>query len=159
MLHLPYAMKILVVCLGNICRSPIAEGVLQHLAQAQNLSWQIDSAGTNGFHTEEHPHKSSIKVCASNGIDISKQVSRKFTKDDFKNYDLILVMAKDVYKDVQSLAKNTQDMQNVKYYLDSLYPNTEASVTDPWYGDEDGYIPVFEQINEAAKAWIKLLAH
>jgi protein-tyrosine phosphatase len=150
-------MKILVVCLGNICRSPIAEGVLQHLATAQNLNWQIDSAGTNGYHTGEHPHKSSIKVCAANGIDISKQISRRFILDDFKNYDLILVMANDVYEDVRNIAKNNDELQNVRFYLDSLYPNEKVSVTDPWYGNEDGYIPVFAQINEAAKAWIKIL--
>jgi protein-tyrosine phosphatase len=151
-------MRILVVCLGNICRSPIAEGVLRHLCTQKKLDWQIDSAGTNGFHTGEHPHKSSIKVCASFGIDISKQVSVRFTTADFDKYDLILVMAKDVYSDVEKLSRNINDMKKVKYYLDSILPNAQASVTDPWYGDDAGYLPVYQQIEKAAVAWIDSLA-
>ena len=77
------------VCLGNICRSPLAEAILQHRARAAGLDWEVDSAGTNGYHTGEGPHRLSQKVALKNGIDISRQVSRKFVKEDFERFDKI----------------------------------------------------------------------
>ena len=82
-------MKILMVCLGNLCRSPLAEGILQDKAWKAGLNWSVESAGTNGYHTGETPHYLSIKVAAANGIDISNQKSRRFTEADFEQYDYI----------------------------------------------------------------------
>jgi protein-tyrosine phosphatase len=148
--------KVLVVCLGNICRSPIGQGILQHLSQQAKLDLTIHSAGTNGFHTGEHPHPSSIKVCKQYGIDISTQVSRRFVVTDFDIYDSILVMAKDVYDDVKSLNRTEQDMEKVHFFLDSIAPGKLKNVTDPYYGTEAGYTTVYKTIEEASIAWLRV---
>jgi protein-tyrosine phosphatase len=148
-------MKILMVCLGNICRSPMAHGILQKMAAEKNLHWQIESAGTNGYHTGEAPHKFSIKICKQNGIDISQQVSQRFVVSDFELYDVIYVMANDVYNDVLALAQTHNQMAKVKLFLEELYPNQNKDVTDPWYGDEAGYLPVFQEIEKCCAAIIE----
>lgn len=145
-------MKILMVCLGNICRSPIAEGVLQHLADEQKLNWTVESAGTNHYHIGEAPHKSSQKVCKEKGIDISNQRARRFRKEDFEKYDLIFALATDVIDEMKSLTGNHFQPQKVQLLLDVIYPNENKSVTDPWYGNEDGYYPVFDEIKKCCEA-------
>src|SRR5215217_2755406 len=97
-------MRILIVCLGNICRSPIAEGVLRHMAQQHGLDWTIHSAGTNSYHTGEAPHKYSQAVCNTHGIDISTQRARRFSASDIDKYDLIYAMADDVLDDIRHQA-------------------------------------------------------
>src|SRR5574337_1065906 len=94
-------MKILMVCLGNICRSPLAEGVLKHKVEKVGLNWQIDSAGTNGYHVGEAPHKLKQKVARLNGIEICDQRARRFVKEDFDRYDKIYAMADDVIDDIK----------------------------------------------------------
>jgi len=148
-------MKILMVCLGNICRSPLAEGVLQDLAKKAGLNWQVNSAGTNGYHTGEPPHHYSIKVAKQNGIDISKQRSRKFTSADFEQYDLIYVMAEDVLDDIKSIGRNNFVSEKVRLFLDESFPGQYKDVPDPWYGTENGYHDVFEIINNNCKNIIK----
>ncbi len=144
-------MKILMVCLGNICRSPMAHGIMEQLITDHQLPWHVASAGTNGYHTGEAPHNSSIKICKQHNIDISHQVSQRFTVSDFDNYDRIYVMAKDVYDDVQVLATHKKQMEKVHYFLDALYPKQQRDVIDPWYGNEDGYLPVFLQIKKCCE--------
>src|SRR5215213_971091 len=102
-------MKILMVCLGNICRSPLAEGVLEHKAKKAGLQWQIDSAGTNGYHIGEAPHRLSQKVARLNGVDICNQRARQFVKEDFDRYDKIYAMAADVVDDMKRIAKGKFD--------------------------------------------------
>ncbi len=148
-------MKILLVCLGNICRSPLAEGILQFKAQQAKLDWEIDSAGTNGYHTGEAPHHLSQKVAKANGIDISKQVSRRFTKEDVERYDVVFAMAEDVMQDIKRIAKEKFDDRKVRLFLEELYPGENRDVPDPWYGDEDGYTEVYTIIDEACEAIIK----
>jgi protein-tyrosine phosphatase len=140
-------MKILMVCLGNICRSPLAEGILQQKAEEAGLNWEVDSAGTNGFHDGEAPHVLSQKVAKANGIDISGQVSRKFTAADMQYYDRIYVMAQDVMKDVKKIAGKSFDAEKVKYFLSELNPTGKTCVPDPWYGLEDGYVEVFNLLS------------
>ncbi|MEI7734435.1 MAG: low molecular weight protein-tyrosine-phosphatase [Ferruginibacter sp.] len=130
-------MKILMVCLGNICRSPLAEGILQDKADKAGLQWTVESAGTNGYHTGEPPHHLSIKVAAQHGIDISKQQSRKFTAADTDQYDIIYAMAGDVMEDMREIAK--VKLVNVDLLLNELYPGQNKDVPDPWYGPEAGY--------------------
>jgi protein-tyrosine phosphatase len=96
-------MKILMVCLGNICRSPLAEGILQHKANAAALNWQVDSAGTAGYHVGNPPHHLSQKVAKHNGIDISHQQCKQFVQEDMLNYDRIYVMDSSNYNDVKRL--------------------------------------------------------
>lgn len=147
-------MKILVVCLGNICRSPLAEGILQKKAAERGLDWLIESAGTNGYHTGEPPHHLSRKVAKKNGIDISGQLSRKFSADDFDRYDIIYIMADDVLRDMKKIAGEKFDRNKVNFFLNALYPGKNHDVPDPWYGDEDGYDDVYTIIDEASDAII-----
>ncbi len=139
-------MKILFVCLGNICRSPLAEGILRAQATANGLNWQIDSAGTNGFHTGECPHPLSVKVAKLHGIDITTQRSRKFEPQDFDMYDMIYVMAEDVMEEVQRIAGNAFNKNKCKYFLQENPGSAHNNVPDPWYGAEDGYHDVYALI-------------
>lgn len=148
-------MKILMVCLGNICRSPMAEGILQHKAGKAGLNWEVDSAGTNGYHTGEPPHYLSIKVAAQNGIDISTQRSRKFIAADFEQYDKIYAMAEDVLDDMKMIAKNKFDANKVDLLLNELYPDQNRDVPDPWSGPERGYHEVFAIIEKACEQIIQ----
>lgn len=142
-------MKILMVCLGNICRSPLAEGILQHKAWQAGLTWSVESAGTNGYHTGEAPHPLSRKVAKLNGIDISNQRSRKFVAEDFDKYDKIYAMANDVIDEMKSIARNKYDRKKVNLLLNESFPGKNMDVPDPWYGPEPGYHQVFKMIDEA----------
>ncbi len=141
------------VCLGNICRSPIAEGVLQQKAKQNGLDWEIESAGTNSYHTGEAPHRFSQKVCRAHGIDISGQRARTFTAADLGRYDFIYALAGDVYRDISRISGGA-DMSNVHYFMNELEPGSNGSVPDPWYGDEDGYGPVYDMIARTCDAII-----
>ncbi|MEO8771679.1 MAG: low molecular weight protein-tyrosine-phosphatase [Ferruginibacter sp.] len=148
-------MKILMVCLGNICRSPLAEGILQDKARRAGLDWIVDSAGTNGFHTGEAPHPLSQKVARLHGIDISKQVSRKFIKADLDSYDKIYVMADDVLNEMKKILAGKPFDNKVDYFLNNLYPGKNMDVPDPWYGAEEGYHEVYSLIEKACDAIIE----
>jgi protein-tyrosine phosphatase len=143
------------VCLGNICRSPIAEGVLQYKAEKHGLNWRIDSAGTESYHIGEKPHPSSQKVCLQHGIDISAQRARKFVREDFERYDMIYALAADVMQEIKRIAGNKTDINKLSLFLNELHPGANASVPDPWYGNEDGYLPVYKMIDEACDAIIE----
>ncbi|HYE53765.1 MAG TPA: low molecular weight protein-tyrosine-phosphatase [Chitinophagaceae bacterium] len=144
-------MKILMVCLGNICRSPLAEGILRYKAQKAGLNWTVESAGTNGYHTGEPPHKLSQKVAKLNGIDICSQRARRFTGDHFRQYDKIYAMATDVIEEMKLIAKEKYDASKVDLLLNELYPGRNMDVPDPWYGPEPGYHDVYKMINEACE--------
>jgi protein-tyrosine phosphatase len=148
-------MKILMVCLGNICRSPLAEGILLQKATKQHLHWVVDSAGTNGIHVGEAPHKLSQKVAKANGVDISKQTSKKFLPTDFDNFDKIYVMAKDVMDEVKRMAGNKFDGNKIDYFLNELHEGKNEDVPDPWYGNEDGYVKVYDLIDKTCDAIIE----
>jgi protein-tyrosine phosphatase len=115
------------VCLGNICRSPLAEGILQDLVKKEGLDWQIDSAGTGNWHVGEGPHHGSVRVARSRGIDISGQVCRLFRVSDFDAFDLILVMDKSNLSNVIAMARNANDANKVKLLLG------DKEVPDPYY--------------------------
>ncbi len=102
------------VCLGNICRSPLAEGIMQHLAEQNGLAWQIDSAGTGNWHVGEGPDRRSTSTAGNHGIDISKQVCKQFRRSDFDEFDLILVMDKNNYSDVLAMAPDERGAQKSK---------------------------------------------
>ncbi|MEN0052924.1 MAG: low molecular weight protein-tyrosine-phosphatase [Mucilaginibacter sp.] len=143
-------MKILMVCLGNICRSPVAEGVMQHLAEEAGLDWEVDSAGTGSWHIGEGPDRRSTRAARNHGIDISKQVCRQFKTSDFDEFDHIFVMDKNNLTDVISLARNDQDIQKVKLLLG------DKVVPDPYY-DDNQFEPVFELIEGGCKDIIRRL--
>ncbi len=148
-------MKILMVCLGNICRSPLAEGILQQKVKQHHLNWVVDSAGTNGIHVGEAPHKLSQKVAMANGVDISTQISRNFLPKDFEDFDKIYVMAKDVMDDVKKMAGNKFDANKIDYFLNELHEGKNEDVPDPWYGNEDGYVKVYDLIDKTCDAIIE----
>jgi protein-tyrosine phosphatase len=143
-------MKVLMVCLGNICRSPLAEGILRDKARQAGLHWEIDSAGTNGYHTGEAPHHLSQKVARINGLDISKQRARRFTVDDFQQFDKIYAMAGDVVDDMRRIAGKKFDPTKVDLLLNEVHPGKDEDVPDPWYGPEPGYHEVYKMISTAA---------
>ncbi len=136
------------VCLGNICRSPLAEGIMQHLADKTGLGWQIDSAGTGDWHVGQGPDRRSVKAAANEGIDISKQVCRLFRTHDFDVFDLILVMDKSNLSNVLAIARNDEDRKKVKMLLG------EKVVPDPYY-DDSQFAPVFKLIEAGCKEIIK----
>ena len=138
------------VCLGNICRSPLAEGILREKARAANLDWEIESAGTNGCHTGQAPHPLSQKVARYNGIDISHQRARRFTVADFQRFDKIYAMAGDVIDDMRRIAGRQFDGSRVDLLLNEVHPGADEDVPDPWYGPEPGYHEVYAMIDTAA---------
>jgi protein-tyrosine phosphatase len=138
------------VCLGNICRSPLAEGILREKARAAGLGWDIDSAGTNGYHVGEAPHHLSQKVARARGIDIGKQRARKFKADDFQRFDKIYAMAGDVVREMRRIAGQHYDPSKVELLMNELHPGHNEDVPDPYYGEEPGYHEVYEMIDAAA---------
>ncbi len=141
--------RILTVCLGNICRSPIAHGLLIHHANHLGLSVVIDSAGTISNHAGSLPDPRSIDVMIRNNHDISSQRSRIVKREDFEYYDLILAMDKSNYEDLCSLADN--DAQRSKINL--VLPNG-AEVPDPYFGGDSGFESVYEMLDEAIPVWL-----
>ncbi len=147
-------MKILMVCLGNICRSPLAEGILQHKIKCKGVNWIVDSASTNGYHTGEPPHHLSIKVAKLHGIDISNQCSRKFVASDFEKYDKIFAMAIDVIEEMKYIAENKFDNSKVSLLLEITYPNKNMDVPDPWSLPESEYHIAFNLIESACEEMV-----
>ena len=139
------------VCLGNICRSPIAEGVMRRKIKEHGLDWSVASAGTESYHIGEAPHRLSHKVCLKNGIDISAQRAAKFTKAHFDEYDKIYAFANDVYNEIQRIGGHRADMSKVDYFLNELNAGANESVPDPYYGGEDGYHHVYELIEKTCE--------
>lgn len=137
------------VCLGNICRSPLAEGILQEKAWRAGLPWSVESAGTNGYHDGEPPHPLSRKVALLNGIDISRQRSRRFRADDFENFDRIYAMAGDVMDEVRRIAGRRFDPARTELLLNILHPGQDLDVPDPWGGPESDYHRVYRLLDEA----------
>lgn len=136
------------VCLGNICRSPLAEGILQQKAFEAGLNWSVESAGTNSYHIGEAPHPLSQKVARLNGIDISCQRARRFVAADFDIYDKIYALAGDVMEDMKRIAGKKFDPAKADLFLNELYPGKDKDVPDPWYGPEPGYHDVYKMISE-----------
>lgn len=136
------------VCLGNICRSPLAEGILQQKAFEAGLNWSVESAGTNSYHIGEAPHHLSQKVAKLNGLDISRQRARRFVPADFDAYDKIYALAGDVLDDIQRIAENKYDPKKVDLLMNEIFPGKNLDVPDPWYGPEPGYHEVYKMIDE-----------
>ena len=141
-------MKILFVCLGNICRSPLAEGVLKLKAKKAGLNWLIESAGTNGYHVGEPPHHFSQKIASLNGINICNQRARRFKAADFDKYDKIYAMAEDVIDEMKMIAGKKFNSDKADLFMNELYPGSNREVPDPWYGPEAGYHKVYKMIDE-----------
>lgn len=143
-------MRILMVCLGNICRSPLAEGIMRHLVNEQHLDWEIASAGTGDWHVGQAPDRRSIAIAKTYGYDISAQRARHFTEAQFEQFDHILVMDRSNLRDVLNLTSNPQQRQKVKLFL------ADDEVTDPYY-DNALFEPVCAQIEKRCQQLIEEL--
>ncbi|WP_419211766.1 low molecular weight protein-tyrosine-phosphatase [Maribacter sp. X9] len=139
-------MKVLMVCLGNICRSPLAEGILKSKVDSAYI--KVDSAGTASYHVGNPPDPRSIKVAQENGIDISKQRCRKFTASDFDRFDLIYAMDKSNYGNIIGLARTKEDTEKVRLLLSEIDLD-DKEVPDPYYDSRDGFEKVYRMIDQA----------
>lgn len=137
------------VCLGNICRSPLAEGILQ--SKLPRDRFVVDSAGTGDWHIGRQPDSRSIAVAKSNGLDISRQRGRLFTATDFETNDYIFVMDNSNYKDVMRLAPNEEAKSKVSLILNELFPGENVDVPDPYFGLEDGFSNVYGMLDEVCE--------
>jgi len=151
-------MKILMVCLGNICRSPLAEGILRDKVKKAGLDWTIDSAGTLGRNEGCAPHQFSQKIGRLHGIDISDKKCRYFTSDDIKNFDRIYVMDDENYLHVKKISGTNWDSGKVDLILNELYPGEDRIIPDPWFGGEEGFHKVYEMLDRACDAIVKKYA-
>lgn len=143
------SVKILMVCLGNICRSPLAEGILaSKLPQGKFI---VDSAGTGAWHSGNQPDARSIAVAKTHHLDISTQRARLFKVEDFETFDYIYVMDKSNFRDVIRLAKNDEQKEKVEIILNELYPDENVDVPDPYYGIANGFEMVYKMLDEACE--------
>jgi protein-tyrosine phosphatase len=147
------------VCLGNICRSPIADGLLLRKIKEQNLDAQVDSAGTANYHIGKAPDLRMIQTAAAHGTPIEFLRARQFSNQDFENFDHILVMDQSNYENVIRLAQSADDRNKVQFLLDYLYPNQKAAVPDPYYGSLEDFEQVYQLVDTATDALILKLLH
>ena len=136
--------RILMVCLGNICRSPLAHGVLSEILQ----DYFVDSAGTGSYHIGSPPDPRSVKIAQDNGIDISHQIARQFQPSDFTKFDHIFVMDRQNLRDLIAKAKCQDDIDKVRLICEAAGMGMR-SIPDPYYGDDEGFQKVFNLIKIA----------
>lgn len=141
--------KILMVCLGNICRSPLAEGILQ--SKLNNQTHKVDSCGTSNYHIGGKPDIRSIEVAKKHNLDISHQKAAQFKKSFFDHYDHIYVMDNSNYNDIIALTQSPDQIAKVKLILDEIYPNQNLDVPDPYYGGDQGFEEVYLMLNNACE--------
>jgi protein-tyrosine phosphatase len=146
--------KILVVCLGNICRSPLAEGILLHMVNERKLKLVIDSAGTSNYHIGEAPDARTIANAKKHNIDLAPLRARQFTVKDFDAFDKIYVMDKSNFQNVLKLARNENDKQKVDLLLNISHPGQNMEVPDPYFGGEAGFENVFQLVWKASEKLI-----
>ena len=140
--------KILMVCLGNICRSPLAEGILKSKLDSNFI---VESAGTAAYHVGNKPDPRSIAVARQNGLNITNQRARKFNKQDFENFDIIYAMDNSNYQNIIALAENDQQKAKVKLILNESFPEKNLDVPDPYYGGEKGFENVYNMLDNACE--------
>lgn len=146
-------MKMLFVCLGNICRSPMAEGIMRKKIKERALDWTIDSAGTGPWHVGEAPDSRAQATMLGQGMDISDLRGRQFSQEDFNHFDLILTMDESNYRNVTALARNEAERNKVKRILD-FHPEPLKEVPDP-YWDSRGFAEVYRLLDEATDVLIE----
>jgi protein-tyrosine phosphatase len=148
-------IKILMVCLGNICRSPLAEGILA--SKLPKDKFKVDSAGTGSWHIGHQPDERSIAIAKKHKLDISVQKGRQFTTTDFDAFDYIYVMDNSNYFDVVQMANNTVQTEKVQLILNELFPNENVDVPDPYFGLPNGFESVYKMLDEACDVLAKKL--
>ena len=140
-------MKILMVCLGNICRSPLAEGIL--FSKGKQLNIEVDSAGTSAYHTGKKPDIRSIEIANKYSIDLNQQRARQFSRADFDTFDIIYAMDTNNYTHLISLASSEAERNKIRMILNEINPNAYQSVPDPYYGGENGFQDVYNMLDKA----------
>lgn len=148
-------MKILMVCLGNICRSPMAEGILRHQVRQSNMQVETDSAGTSHYHFGEGPDHRATRAMLRHGIDISDLRARQFTAADFHTFDRILAMDESNLANMIALAPDAAMARKVMLIMDHVPDHALRSVPDPYFGGEEGFEQVYHMLTEACNALIK----
>ena len=143
------------VCLGNICRSPLADGLLREKVKQLNLDIVVDSAGTSNHHVGQAPDTRMSAIASQKGLTIDNLKARQFTKTDFGDFDLIFVMDKSNYSNVVALASSEEDRAKVHLMLNELHPNQDLEVPDPYFGGEQGFTDVYNLLDDATNALIK----
>jgi protein-tyrosine phosphatase len=146
-------MKILMVCLGNICRSPLAEGIL--CTKGKNLNIEVDSAGTAAYHIGEKADIRSIEIANKYTIDLNQQRARQFSRADFDKFDIIYAMDTNNYAHLVSLASNETEHNKIRMILNEINPNTYQSVPDPYYGGENGFQDMYKMLEKACEKIIQ----
>jgi protein-tyrosine phosphatase len=149
--------KILMVCLGNICRSPLAEGILR--SKLPKTGYIVDSAGTGNWHVGNPPDHRSIAVAKENGLNISELIGRQISEKDFYDFDYIYVMDIHNYQDVIKIAPDTNAKQKVKMILNELFPNENVDVPDPYYGSHEGFQKVYQMLDKACDCIVAKALH
>ncbi|UFH46453.1 low molecular weight phosphotyrosine protein phosphatase [Flavobacterium galactosidilyticum] len=149
------SIKILMVCLGNICRSPLAEGILA--SKLPKNKFTVDSAGTGSWHIGNSPDERSISVGKKNKVDISSQRGRQFSTADFDTFDYIYVMDSSNYSHVLELAKTQDHKEKVQMILNDLFPNENVDVPDPYFGLPNGFEIVYNMLDEVCEVISKKL--
>lgn len=151
-------MKILMVCLGNICRSPLAEGILLAKVNSRGLDIKVDSAGTGGWHVGQGPDHRALAIANKYGIDISQQQARQFSSTDFEDFDIIYAMDDSNLSDIVSLANSNEDIEKVRLILNEINPEDNTPVPDPYYGGDDGFEKVYQLLDAACEIIIKKIS-
>ena len=145
-------MKILMVCLGNICRSPLAQGIMENYAPND---WYIDSAGTSGWHASERPDTRSILIAKERGITIDQQRSRQVTVEDFEVFDIIFAMDSSNHSNLIQRAPDESAKNKVRLLLNEAYPGENRQVPDPYTGGQEGFSHVYELLEEAIQSFLR----
>jgi len=141
-------MKILMICLGNICRSPLAEGIMRSKIIQNQLDWEVDSAGTSAYHSGEQPDPRSIQTARNHGLDISQQRSRQITLSDLDEFDQLYVMDSSNYNNVKKLCKNQKQLNKIQLIMNAVEPASNRAVPDP-YWDDNGFEKVYQMLDKA----------
>jgi len=147
-------MKILMVCLGNICRSPLAEGIMKKKIEENNLDWEVDSAGTGYWHIGNEPDERSINVAQKYGIDIKAQRARQLIPPDLQKFDLVFAMDSTNYRNIQKFARSPKEQEKVDLIMNLVKPDYNQNVPDPYYNN-DGFEEVYQMLDMACEKIIE----
>ena len=142
------------VCMGNICRSPLAHGILEHKLKEEGMDWQVDSAGTGGWHAGEKPDMRSVQVAHAHGVDISMQRARRITTADIADHDLVYCMDSTNYNEVIAACHTEEQQAKVHLIMNEAEPGRNINVPDPYYGGPSGFEDVYQMLDRACSAII-----
>jgi protein-tyrosine phosphatase len=152
--------RILMVCLGNICRSPMAKAILVKKLNEKNITWvEVDSAGTSDYHSGGKADQRTMESGKKHGIDLSSHRARQFERRDFDTFDLIYAMDNDNYSDILNQAGSKEDAEKVKLILNEISPGANLSVPDPWFGGEKDFEKVFTMLDKACDIIIERIQY